>query len=153
VAAVTPTRPWVLLLLAVIAGGIAYVLTAQFYADVPSPPTYAPLSLLLIALAEGYLASTTRARMMGRPGTRPIEPIFVAKLAALAKATSPVGALAFGGYTGFLIHVARTTSSAANADTKTAALGMGCSLGLVAAALILERVCRAPRPPDDETRP
>lgn len=146
----TPTRPWVLVLLAVAAGALAFVLTAQFYADTPSPPTYAPLSLLLIGLAEAYLASTTRARMAGRPGTRPIEPIFVAKLAALAKATSPVGALAFGAYTGFLVHVARTTSNAANHDTKTAALGMGCSLGLVVAALVLERACRA-RPPDDET--
>ena len=145
-----PTRLWVLVLLAVLAGGLAYVLTAHFYADMPSPPTFAPLSLLLIALAEAYLASTTRARMAGRPGTRPIEPIFVAKLAALAKASSPVGALALGAYTGFLIHVARTTSSAANRDTRTAALGLGCSLGLVVGALLLERVCRA-QPPDDET--
>jgi hypothetical protein len=150
---VRPTRPWVLVLLAATTCAVAYVLTAQFYADIPSPTAFAPLSLLLIALAEAYVASTTRARMTGRPGTRPIEPIFVAKLAALAKATSPVGALAFGAYTGFLIHVARTTSTAATADTKTAALGMGCSLGLAAAGLILERVCRAPRPPgDDEGR-
>jgi len=140
----------VLVLLAVVAGGLAYVVTSQFYADLPSPPTFAPLSLLLIALAEAYLASTTRARMTGRTGTRPIDPIFVAKLAALAKASSPVGALACGAYTGFLVDVARMSSSAASSDTRTAALGMGCSLGLVAGALLLERVCRA-RPPDDET--
>lgn len=145
-----PTRPWVLALLVLVAGGLAYVLTAQFYSDVPSPPTYAPLSILLVALAEAYIASTTRARMTGRPGTRPIEPIFVAKLAALAKASSPVGSLALGAYTGFLIYVARTTSTVADRDTRTAALGMGCSLGLIIAALVLERVCRAPRPPDGE---
>jgi len=140
----------VLVLLALVAGGLAYVLTSQLYADLPSPPTFAPLSLLLIALAEAYLASTTRARMTGRSDTRPIDPIFVAKLAALAKASSPVGALALGAYTGFLVEVARMSSSAASSDTRTAALGMGCSLGLVAGALLLERVCRA-RPPDDET--
>lgn len=145
-----PTRPWVLAVLVLVAGGLAYVLTAQFYSDVPSPPRYAPLSILLVALAEAYTASMTRARMLGRPGTRPIDPIFVAKLAALAKASSPVGALALGAYTGFLIHVARMTSTVADADTRTAALGMGCSLGLVIAALVLERVCRARRPPDDE---
>ena len=145
-----PTRPWVLAALVLIAGGIAYVLTAQFYSDVPSPPRYAPLSILLVALAEAYTASMTRARMTGRPGTRPIDPIFVAKLAALAKASSPVGAPALGAYTGFLIYVARTTSTVADNDTRTAALGMGCSLGLVIAALVLERVCRARRPPDDE---
>jgi len=49
---VTPTRPWVLVLLAVVAGALAFALTTQFYADIPSPPTYAPLSLLLIGLAE-----------------------------------------------------------------------------------------------------
>ena len=145
-----PTRPWVLAALVLISGGIAYALTAQFYSDVPSPPRYAPLSILLGALAEAYTASMTRARMTGRPGTRPVDPIFVAKLAALAKASSPVGALALGAYTGFLIYVARTTSTVADKDTRTAALGMGCSLGLVAAALVLERVCRARRPPDDE---
>jgi hypothetical protein len=147
---VKPTRPWVLAALVFAAGGIAYVLTAQFYSDVPSPPRYAPLSILLVALAEAYTASMTRARMTGRPGTRPIDPIFVAKLAALAKASSPVGALALGAYTGFLIYVARTTSNVADSDTRTAALGMGCSLGLVIAALVLERICRARRPPDDE---
>ena len=145
-----PTNPAVLVLLAVLAGGIAYVLTNQYYSDVASPPAFAPLTLLLIALAEAYLASTTRARLAGRQGTRPIDPIYVAKLAALAKASSPVGALAFGAYTGFLVYVARTSSSAASDDTKTAALGLGCSLGLVVGALLLERVCRA-RPPDDET--
>lgn len=144
-----PTNIWALVGLAVIAGGVAYVLTARFYSDVPSPPTFAPLSILLIALAEAYLASTSRARMTGRPGTKPIDPIFVAKLAALAKASSPVGALAFGAYTGFLVDVARMSGDAASNDTRTAALGMGCSLGLVLGALMLERVCRA-KPPDDD---
>lgn len=146
-----PTSIWVLVALALVAGGVAYVVTFHFYSDVPSPPTLAPLSLLLIALAEAYVASTTRARMTGRPGTRPIDPIFVAKLAALAKSSSPVGALALGAYTGFLIDVTqRSGSTAASNDTRTAALGVGCSLGLVVGALLLERVCRA-KPPEDET--
>ena len=145
-----PTNPWLLVGLAVVAGGVAYVLTVHFYSDFPSPPRFAPLSVLLIALAEAYLASTTRARMTGRPGTKPIDPIFVAKLAALAKASSPVGALALGAYTGFLVEVARMSGDAASNDTRTAALGIGCSLGLTLGALLLERVCRA-KPPDDET--
>jgi len=144
-----PTRPWLLLVFAAAAGGIAYALTANFYADVSSPPQFAPLWILLIALAEAYTASTTRARLVGRAGTRPINPIFVARLAALAKASSIVGALAFGAYAGFLGYVARLPTGVAHTDTRTAALGMGCSLGLVGAALLLERACRAPEPPDD----
>ncbi|HEU5034352.1 MAG TPA: DUF3180 domain-containing protein [Mycobacteriales bacterium] len=143
-----PTRLPVLLAVVVLAAGVAYAVTTTFYNDVQSPPVYAPLWLLLLALAEGYTAALTRARLSGRPGTRPIEPVVVARLAALAKATSPIGALAFGGYTGFLVHVATTSSEQAHHDTRTAALGMGCSLALTIAALLLERVCRVKRPPD-----
>ena len=144
-----PTRPWLLVALAVVTGVVAYILTLNFYADVAySPPRFAPLWILLIALAEAYTATMTRARLAGRPGTRPINPIIVARLAALAKASSPVGALAFGAYAGFLGYVARLDSEVAHRDTRTAALGMGCGLGLVAAALVLERVCRAPDPPE-----
>lgn len=145
-----PTRLGLLAALAVLAGGVSYVVTHAFYADVQSPPVYAPIWLLLMAIAEAYTASMTRARLSGRPGTKPVNPLAVARLAALAKATSPVGALAFGAYTGFLVHVAQTSSPQARTDTRTAAIGMGCSLGLVAAALMLERACRVRHPPDEE---
>jgi len=82
--------------LIVVAGALSYLLSRLFYADVQSPPTFAPLWLLLLALAEGYTASLTHGRLAGRPGTKPINPLVVARLAALAKATSPVGALATG---------------------------------------------------------
>lgn len=145
-----PTRLPVLIAVAAAAAAVAYVVTRSFYASVQSPPVYAPLWLLLLALAEGYTALLTRARLSGRSGTRPVNPLVVARLAALAKASSPIGALAFGGYTGFLVHVARTTSEQAHHDTRTAALGMGCSLLLTLAALLLERVCRVRRPPGDD---
>jgi hypothetical protein len=145
-----PTRLWLLAALAVVAGGVAYWVTRSYYVDVQSPPRYAPLWLLLLALAEGYTASMTRARLTGRAGTRPPNPLVVARSAALAKASSPVGALAFGAYTGFLVHVVRINSAQATSDTRTAALGLGCSLGLVVAALLLERVCRVKSPPDDD---
>jgi hypothetical protein len=139
--------------LALVAGGVAYVLTLNFYADVQSPPRLAPLWLLLLALAEAYTAAMTRGRLTGRRGTKPINPLVVARLAALAKATSPVGALAFGAYAGFLFHVARTSGPHARTDARTAALGLGCSLGLAAAALVLERVCRVKLPPGGDEPP
>ena len=143
-----PTKAWALALLALVAGAVAYVLTVNFYADVQSPPGLAPVWLLLLALAELYTASMTRARLSGRPGTKPINAIVVARLAALAKGTSPVGALATGAYAGFLGYVARTSTPAAHTDTRTAVIGTACSLALTAAALMLERVCRA-KPPTD----
>jgi len=145
-----PTRITVLVALALGAGALGYALTAAFYADVQSPPVYAPLWLLMLALAEGFTASMTHGRLAGRPGTKPINAIAVSRLAVLAKATSPVGALAFGGYTGFLVYVARTDSASADRDVRTAALGMACSLLLVIAALLLERVCRVKPPKDDD---
>ena len=147
-----PTRPWWLVALAAIAGVVSYLLTSSFYADVESsPPQLAPALILLIALAEAYTASMTRARLTGRQGTRPINALVVARLAALAKASSPVGALGFGAYSGFLGYVARLSSPVAHTDTRTAAFGTGCSLGLVAAALLLERACRAPKPPESDS--
>lgn len=144
-----PTRVWLLVIVGVVIGLLAYLLTSNFYSDVSSPPPFAPLWILIVALAEAYTASMTRARLSGRTGTRPINAIVVARLAALAKASSLVGALAFGAYVGFLGYVAQLDSAVANRDTRTAALGTGCSLGLAAAALLLEQVCRAPKPPDD----
>jgi hypothetical protein len=147
-----PTRWWTLALLVLVAGAAAYILTRAFYADVPSPPEIAPLWLLLLALAEGYTASLTRGRLTGRPGTKPINALVVARLAALAKASSPVGALATGAYAGFLAKVAMTDGPAARDDTRTAIAGVGCALVLTLAALMLERVCRVKTPPDEPPR-
>lgn len=148
-----PTRWWVLAILAVAAAGVGYALTRAFYADVPSPPTLAPFWLLLLAIALAYTAGLTRARLSGRPGTKPINAMVVARLAALAKACSPVGALALGAYAGFLVHVAQVSSAHARTDTRTAVLGLGCSLALVVAALALERVCRVKQPPPGDAGP
>jgi hypothetical protein len=149
VAGVKPTRAPVLVALVLFAGVASYVLTRLFYADVPSPPTIAPLWLLLLALTEAYTAQLTRGRLVGRTGTKPINPLVVARLAALAKASSPVGALATGAYAGFLAKVAMTDGPAAHNDTRTAIAGVACGVVLTVAALALERVCRVKPPPDE----
>lgn len=135
-----------LVLLAAATGGVAYLVTRRYYADVPSPARYWPVTLLLIALVELYTAYTTAARLAGR--SRPVDPIAVARLAALAKASSPVGAIMTGGYAGFLVHVWHVAGPQADADTVTAALGTGFGIVLTVCALILERVCRVKTPPD-----
>jgi hypothetical protein len=136
-----------------VAGAVAYVLTRIFYGEVQSPPVFAPLWLLLLALAEGYTAQLTRHRLAGREGTKPINPLVVARLAALAKASSPVGALATGAYAGFLAKVAMTAGQAAHDDTRTAIAGVVCGVALTVAALVLERVCRVKTPPDESSVP
>ena len=141
-----PTRIPVLLALAVIAGGVGYLLTSAFYNDVPPLPLYGPIFLVVLAAAEGYTAATTAARLAGRPGTQPIHPLTVARIAALAKATSPVAALAAGAYAGCLAYVAQLSGPHARDDLRTSAIGVGAAVLLAVAALAMERVCRVKTP-------
>lgn len=145
-----PTRPSILVLAAVLAGAISYGLTRSSYDSNPRPTAAALFGLALLAVAEGYVAVMTRARLAGRSGTRPIDPLVVARFVALAKASSIVGALATGGYTGFLIWVGRINSPAANTDTTLSSVGVALSLALTGAALFLEYVCRVPKDDDDD---
>src|SRR3954463_11738331 len=95
----------VLVACCVVAGAVSYVIVRSVYSSLPRLPTLAPASLGLIALVEGVLAVGTRNRLLRRPGTQPVEPMLVARYAALAKASSIVGALALGAYAGVLGYV------------------------------------------------
>ena len=148
-----PTRHSVLVAIALVAGAVAYVVTRAAYDTIPRPRVVALFWLALLVIAETYIAVVTRARLSGRPGTKPINPLVVARYVALAKASSIVGALFAGGYAGFLAWVARLDSPAASDDTTVAAFGVGLSLLFVAAALFLENVCRVPKRDDDEPPP
>jgi hypothetical protein len=148
-----PTRRRDLATIALLAVVIAYVVTRHSYADLPSPTLYSLLWIGLVAIAEVYIALVTRSRLAGRHGTRPINPLLVARIAALAKATSVVGALAMGVYAGFFGWVIQLASTAATRDARTAGIGVGLSLLLIAVASFLEHVCRVPRDPDDSLPP
>lgn len=145
-----PTRPAVLVALAVLAAAGSYLLVSNFYADLPSLPLYGPVFLVVLAAAEGYTASTTAARLAGRPHTQPIHPITVARIAALAKSTSPVAAVFAGGYAGFLGYVAQLDGPHAAADLRACVAGLVASLVLAGAALWMEHVCRVKRPPAED---
>jgi hypothetical protein len=140
----------VLVVVALAAGVLVYFVTRVAFNDLPTPTIYALLWLLVLAIAELYLAAVTRARLAGRPGTHPVNPLVVARFVALAKASSIVGAIAAGGYAGYLLWVFRMSSPTASHDVRTAALGIGLSALLVIAAMVLERVCRVPRRDDDD---
>ena len=143
-----PTRRRDQAIAVAVAGLIAYIVTRFAYVDLPSPTVYSLLWIPLLAIAELYLALLTRSRLAGRPGTRPINPLVVARIAALAKATSLVAALALGGYAGFFAWVVQISSTTANRDTRTAAIGVGLSVLLMLASAFLEHVCRVPRDRD-----
>jgi hypothetical protein len=154
--------------LGVVVGGLAltsWLLVRAFYGELPPLDWWLPVPLAVLALAEALGARTVRTRLAalraaraarGRttasPDTRPVrplEPMLVARLAVLAQASAWVGAGFAGVWAGVLAHVGPSLGrlEAARGDMLTAAIGIACAAGLVAAALALESACRIP--PED----
>jgi hypothetical protein len=144
-----PTRSRDLVMTALFAVVIAYLVTRHSYSDLPSPSVYSLAWVVVLTIAEVYVALVTRSRLAGRHGTRPINPLVAARIAALAKATSVVGALALGVYAGFFGWVIQLESTAATRDARTSGIGVGLCMLLIATAMFLEHVCRVPDDPDD----
>lgn len=152
-----PTRLGTLAAAALVAAALAYLVVAGAYGSLPSPPVSAPVTLGVLALVELGLARAVRDRVQhrydadGRPPRRPFHPVQVARAAALAKASSLTGAIAAGVYAGLFAWTAPRADvlSAAADDAPVAAVTALAALGLVAAALVLERACRVPEPPDE----
>ena len=148
--------------LVVLALGLAlasWLLVRSWYGSLPALDWWLPAPLAVLAVAETLGARTLRTRLAAeraaragrapRPGSPPVrrvEPLLVARLAVLAQASAYVGAVATGVWGGLLAHVGPVADRvrAAGDDTVTAAIGIGCSLALVAAALRLESACRIP---------
>jgi len=147
---VRPTRPRDLLVPGLAAAVVAFVVS-RLGGDASLPVLPIPVVVVVAALgaAELPLAASVRARLAGRPGTRPIVPIVVARVAALAKASSLTGALSAGAFAGLLAdRVLRLgAADAAARDALVAAAGLVSGGLLAAAGLRLEGVCRAPDPP------
>ncbi|MDQ1688518.1 MAG: hypothetical protein QOK42_1493 [Frankiaceae bacterium] len=145
-----PTRIRTLIGIAVTVGLLAYLASRLVYADLPALPAYSPLTLVLVALVNGYLALAVRDR---RSPARPvrIEPLIVARYAALSKASSVLGAFFAGVYLGLLGYLVKGLDKPhLRADARVAAAGAVAALLLVVAALLLERACRVPRRPDPD---
>jgi hypothetical protein len=153
---VTPTRPRTLLLLVLGFGGLAYLVAYLAYGSLPLLPRYAPVSVVLLAVVEAGMAKVVRDRLAhrlderGRPLGRPLHPMQVARAAVLAKASSAGGAVLLGVYGGLLAWTLprRAALAASEQDANVAAFSAVACLGLVAAALVLERACRRPDDPE-----
>jgi len=143
----------------------SWLMVRAWYGDLPRLDWWLPVPLAVLAVAEALGARTLRTRLAelrearsGRPRAgarppsqvRPVEPMLVARLAVLAQASAYVGAVFAGVWAGVLLYVGPQVGrlQAAGNDTVTAVIGLVSSIGLVAAALFLESVCRVP-PEDD----
>ena len=144
----TPTRLRTLFGIALVAGLVAYLLVRWRYSSLPPLPNTASITTAVLVVVELFLAPGTRARLDGRPGTKPIMPMTVARIAALAKASSAFGAIGVGAWAGIGAYLLpRLELPTPRGDAVSAGIGLAVSLALVVAALRLENVCRVPPPP------
>ena len=147
----TPTRPSTLLALVAGFALLGYLLADTAYGSLPVLPRYAPVTLVLLALAEGAMTRVVTGRLaaLNRPERRQIHPMQIARAAVLAKASSAGGSVLLGGYAGLLAWALprRNELQSSQQDALVAGLSvLGC-LALVGAALLLERACRTPDRP------
>lgn len=148
----SPTRSSVLAALALLAGILSWIVVTREYNSLPALPVIGPLTLVILAIAELTFAFSVRNRLRNpnTPVRRRLEPIFVARLAVLAKASSHAAAVVAGLYGGFLVYtLTHLGKPKINSDSRASGLSVAAALALVAAALFLEYSCRVPRRPGD----
>jgi hypothetical protein len=153
----TPTRPRTLLTVFACFGVVAWLLLRAFYTSLPPLPWTAAPTLLLLAIVEAASGRSLRVRLraqrsggQARRGAtpRPIPPIAVARLAALAKASSMAAAIFGGLAAGALVYLAGSLDKASpRQDALASGATLAAALLLTAAALYLEYGCRVPPPP------
>ncbi len=146
-----PTRTRTLLLVVVVAAAVTWALLTAVYASLPPLSWTGVPALLIAAGVEAWAGRDLRARIAGRRGTRPAPPLFVARIVALAKASSQTAALLAGICAGFMVYLSGMASAPTpRSDLIDASVSFGACLVLLAAALFLEYCCRVPGDPDSD---
>lgn len=144
----TPTRTRTLLLVAVAFAAASWLVVRLTYSSLPPLPWTMVPALVIAAAAEAWTGRGLRARILGRPGTKPPLPLHVARIVALAKASSLASAVIGGVAAGFAVSAAGSLpASVPTHDVITAGTTLGASVLLALAALYLERCCRVPDDP------
>ena len=145
----TPTRMRTLAVAAAVCAVVMWLVLHKLYTSLPPLPWTTVPALVLLAVAEAISGWSVRARLRGR-GT-PIPPIAVARMAALAKASSLAATLIGGLAACFLIYVSESLDKPAyRSDALVSAATLGAAALLVAAALYLEWGCRVPTSRDGD---
>ena len=145
-----PTKIRTLALAALVSAVLAWLLLRLAYASLPPLPWTGVPALLLLAIAEAVSGRNVRARLRGGGGTK-IAPIAVARMAALAKATSLAAAIVGGLAAGFLAYVlASLDKPAYRSDAFVSGVTLVSAMALVLAALYLEQGCRVPTRKDED---
>ncbi|MGW7527538.1 DUF3180 domain-containing protein [Streptomyces sp. NPDC054783] len=122
----------------------------------PSVPLAAPIVLALIAVVLLSTALSLRARLKAqrerRPGAKGVDPLMAARAVVFGQASALVAALVAGMYGGTGVFLLELLDLPARRDQAVyAGLSVLAGIGVIAAALFLERVCKLPE--DDDQNP
>lgn len=148
-----PTSPATLIVGALAAAAIGWLLIARDYGTFPSITWVPALLFAGLGLLEMIAAATTKARVDRKPGASPVEPLTVVRYVVLAKASSLAGAIFAGFFTAVVIWLLgqpRGSGSHPGADLPPALGCLGGAIVLLIGALLLERACRVPPQPDED---
>jgi len=159
---VKPTRVSTLVIVAVVCAVAGWLLLRAVYAKLPPLPWTGVPALLIAAVAEAWMGRDLKARIAGRglgarrggdqgarSGPKPVDPLFVSRMVALAKASSVAAAIIAGFAAGFDFYLAGSlNASTPRDDALTAVITFVAAVVLACAALYLENCCRVPDDPE-----
>jgi Protein of unknown function (DUF3180) len=154
---VKPTRVSTLVIIAMVCAAAGWLLLRAVYAKLPPLPWTGVPALLIAALAEAWTGRDLKARISGphrasRQGAsrKPVAPLFVSRMVALAKASSVAAAIIAGFTAGFDFYLAGSlNASTPRQDALTAVITFVAAVVLGCAALYLENSCRVPGDPEE----
>ncbi|MEU6944204.1 MULTISPECIES: DUF3180 domain-containing protein [unclassified Streptomyces] len=115
----------------------------------PSVPLAAPIVLASIAVVLTATALSIRSRLKAqrerRPGAKGVEPLMAARAVVFGQASALVAALVAGMYGGAGVFLLGSLDIPARRDQAIyAGFSVLAGIGVIAAALFLERVCKLP---------
>lgn len=164
-----PTRVSTLVIIAAVCAVAGWLLLRAVYTKLPPLPWTAVPALLIAAVAETWMGRDIKTRIAARrgsgqgagrgsgqearrgngrgarPGLKPVEPLFVSRMVALAKASSVAAAIIAGFAAGFDLYLAGSlNASTPRQDALTAVITFVAAILLACAALYLEYCCRVP---------
>ncbi|MFD7243753.1 DUF3180 domain-containing protein [Streptomyces massasporeus] len=119
----------------------------------PSVPLAAPIVLAVIAVVLLATALSIRSRLKAqrerRPEAKGVDPLMAARAVVFGHASALVAALVAGMYGGTGVFLLESLDIPARRDQAIyAGLSVVAGIGVIAAAIFLERVCKLPE--DDE---
>ncbi len=142
---------------AVLAWALARLLDR--FGSLPNVPVAAPIVLAVIATVLLATALSLRARLKAQrerqPGAKGVEPMMAARAVVFGQASGLVAALAAGMYggTGVFLLLSEIDVAARRAQALYAGLAVLAGIGVIAAAVFLQRVCRLPEDDDNDDGP